>query len=124
MDYLRDAARHHFVPAIWTQDMLWESYKKTGIGIGVGISAMPSVHVSSAFLFMMVGWKAGRMPGILLTAFFFLILTGSIHLAWHYAIDGYAGCAVAAILWAVLPCLLHRFFAVPLVDQRIGEQRA
>jgi hypothetical protein len=120
MSYLWQVAQHGYAPAISTQDMLWRSYKETGIGIGVGISAMPSVHVSSAFLFMLIGWKAGRLPGILLTAFFLFILLGSVHLAWHYAIDGYAGCLVAAALWWSLPFLLRRLNPVALVNQRIG----
>jgi hypothetical protein len=119
MSYLWQVAQHGYAPAISTQDMLWRSYKETGIGFGVGISAMPSVHVSSAFLFMLIGWKAGRAPGILLTAFFAFILLGSVHLAWHYAIDGYAGCLVAAALWRLLPLLLRRLGAVARVDQRV-----
>jgi hypothetical protein len=104
--------------------MLWDSYKKTGIGFGVGISAMPSVHVAIAFLLMITGWKTGRLPGILLTIFFLFIAAGSIHLAWHYAVDGIAGCVVTALLWWLLPFFLgrERHVAVALVDQGVGEQ--
>lgn len=124
MSYLWRVAQHGFAPAVSTQDMLWESYQKTGIGLGVGISAMPSVHVSTAFLLMLVGWKAGRMPGILLTVFFLFIMIGSVHLAWHYAIDGYAGCIVTGLLWWLLPFFLGResHLPVPLVDQGVREQ--
>ena len=40
-----------------------------------------------------------RWAGYLLSAFAFLIFVGSIHLGWHYAIDGYAGAAVALFGW-------------------------
>lgn len=126
MSYLWRVAQHGYLPAISTQDMLWESYQKTGIGFGVGISAMPSVHVSTAFLLMLLGWKAGRVPGLLLTVFFALIMTGSVHLGWHYAIDGYAGCLVAGGIWAALPFFLGRdgHVAVALFDDGVVEPRA
>ena len=31
--------------------------------------------------------------------FTFLIFLGSIHLGWHYAIDGYFGAALAVVCW-------------------------
>jgi hypothetical protein len=124
MSYLWQVAQHGFAPAVKTQDMLWESYQKTGIGLGVGISAMPSVHVSTAFLLMLVGWKAGRVPGFFLTVFFSIIMAGSVHLAWHYAVDGYAGCVVTSLIWWLLPFLLgrERHVTVPLVDQGVVKQ--
>ncbi len=124
MSYLWQVAQHGFAPAVKTQDMLWESYQKTGIGLGVGISAMPSVHVAVAFLLMIMGWKTGRAPGILLTVFFLVILSGSVHLAWHYAVDGIAGCVVTALIWWLLPFFLGREGHVPvtLVDQSVREQ--
>ena len=39
--------------------------------------------------------------GYLLSVFAALIFVGSIHLGWHYAIDGYAGAAVALVCWWV-----------------------
>ncbi len=27
------------------------------------------------------------------------ILVGSVHLGWHYAVDGYIGAAIAAAIW-------------------------
>ena len=71
-----------------------------------------------------IGWKAGRAPGVLLTVFFLVILTGSVHLAWHYAVDGIAGCVVTALIWWLLPFFLDREGHVPvtLVDQSVREQ--
>ena len=53
-------------------------------------------------LFVLVGWKRDRRLGIALTLFATVIQIGSFHLGWHYAIDGYAGAALAFILWVAV----------------------
>ena len=83
--------------AIDTQMLLWEGCQ--GNGIRLGISAMPSMHTAAALLFALAGWHLNRKLGIALFIFTGMILLGSIHLAWHYAIDGYAGIAIALIAW-------------------------
>lgn len=67
--------------------------------LGSGISAMPSMHVAVAMLMMLVGWRFGRLAGIVGTAYLAIVVTGSIHLGWHYAMDGLAGAAGAGLLW-------------------------
>jgi hypothetical protein len=37
-----------------------------------------------------------------------LILLGSVHLGWHYAVDGYAGALGAALLWHLVGRLQGR----------------
>jgi PAP2 superfamily len=64
-----------------------------------GISAMPSVHVAVAVLFALAGGRAGRWPGRLFTAYAGIVLLGSVHLGWHYAVDGYVSAAIVAGLW-------------------------
>jgi membrane-associated phospholipid phosphatase len=67
-----------------------------------GISAMPSMHVAMAVLFALVGWKTNRGLGALLTIYAILIQIGSVHLGWHYAVDGYASAAAVSSLWLVV----------------------
>jgi hypothetical protein len=99
MAYLHETAQFVQLWALDTQNMLWESYV-TGHGVIAGISAMPSMHVGSSVLLAIVAFAAGnRWLGRCLSVFAAIIFIGSIHLAWHYAIDGYAGIAVAIAGW-------------------------
>ncbi len=64
-----------------------------------GISAMPSMHVATSVLLAIYGFTYSRWLGWALTAFAVLIMLGSVHLAWHYAVDGYAATGLAFFLW-------------------------
>jgi hypothetical protein len=99
MAWLGEANQTHPIYALRVMDKLWENYQ-TGAGILEGISAMPSMHVGTSVLFAILGFASGiRWLAWLLTAFASLIMVGSVHLGWHYAIDGYAGAAVAVFGW-------------------------
>jgi hypothetical protein len=100
MAYLHDADTVYGVWALSAQDTLWRVLNAEELRLGGGISAMPSMHVAMAFLFFLVARRASRILGAVLFAYFLLILIGSVHLAWHYAIDGYfAVLATLAIWW-------------------------
>ncbi len=97
--YLRETAELVPLWALDTQDALWQSYL-SGKGMIAGISAMPSMHVGTTLLLSITAFTAGKSwLGWCLSAFTVVIFLGSIHLAWHYAIDGYAGMAVALAGW-------------------------
>lgn len=111
MDYLRAANETFPVWSLRVQEMLWEMCKKGGIGFGNGISAMPSLHVSMSFLFALVGWRTHRALGIGFTVFAVFIMIGSVHLGWHYAIDGYAAIIGTWLIWFAVGWLLSRHSA-------------
>jgi len=67
-----------------------------------GISAMPSMHVAMAVLFALLGWAVDRRLGLAFTLFAISIQIGSVHLGWHYAIDGYASAIAVTALWLVV----------------------
>jgi membrane-associated phospholipid phosphatase len=84
-----------------TRDYLWADYLHPNGAIGGGISAMPSMHVAIALwvaLTLRAYFKRLQWLG---WAWFAAILIGSIHLGWHYALDGIAASLIAAIAWRV-----------------------
>jgi hypothetical protein len=99
MAYLRSVNESYPVGALNAQEFLWKIYQEGGYAPGSGISAMPSLHIAMVFLFALVGWRSGSVPGIVLTAYAVVIFIGSVHLGWHYAIDGYAGIAGTWLIW-------------------------
>ena len=119
LDYLRvtvpgtrlDILGFGFAPdlmAVRVQDMLWESYQQGDLGLGRGISAAPSLHVASTWLVARMLQACGRRAAIAGWSFFGVILVGSVHLGWHYALDGYLSIAGAWMLWRLTGWLLDR----------------
>lgn len=101
MEYLHAVNAQDSLRAIWAQDVLWTAYTDPSASQVEGISAMPSLHVSMVVLLALLGFRVKRWIGYGYTAFAVLIMVGSVHLAWHYAVDGYAaGLATIGIWWA------------------------
>lgn len=108
MAYLHDASATAPVMALQVQDMLWQAYVDRGAALGAGISAMPSLHVATAVSYMLLGFAIRRWLGIAFAVFAALIFVGSIHLGWHYALDGYAGALCAIVIWYAVGWLIDR----------------
>ena len=115
MAYLHQANAAAPIPALGIQDMLWRLYQSRGVAVGGGISAMPSLHVAIAFSFVLLGRAIDRRLAIAFAVFAGLILIGSIHLGWHYAIDGYVAAAAAWLIWRGVGWLLDRQAVVRLL---------
>lgn len=99
MAWLQHANQSYTIYALNMMDELWNSYVR-GHGAISGLSAMPSMHVGSSILFVLCGFASGkRWLAWIMVAFCAAIFLGSIHLGWHYAIDGYLGAAVAFLCW-------------------------
>jgi len=108
MSYLHQASAISPVPALGVQDMLWKLYVSHGIAVGAGISAMPSLHVAIAVSFVLLARSIDRRLAIAFTVFALLIFLGSVHLGWHYAIDGYVSVAGAWLIWRGVGWFLAR----------------
>ena len=85
--------------ALGAQDMLREGYLNPASGGLSGISAMPSLHNATSTLFMIAAYRIHKTFGHVMLAFLLCIIIGSVHLAWHYAVDAYAGILIAVIMW-------------------------
>jgi hypothetical protein len=88
--------------AIWaidTQQKLWDLYAQRQTALGSGISAMPSMHVSTAVLMALGMGGVDKRLAIPFWLYAAIILVGSVHLAWHYAIDGYLAAVLTLVIW-------------------------
>lgn len=103
MATLTDAQAKLGVPlnALRNQDMLLHLRGSHLLAVGGGISAMPSVHNGLAVLFAIAAFQINRALGCLLAAYAALIWFGSIHLGWHYALDGIVAVALTFGIWDV-----------------------
>lgn len=99
MLYLGSIHAENFLYSVEGQKKLWLLYTE-GIKMPyVGISAMPSIHVGVAVLLAILGWRTNKILGLGFTIYAFLIQLGSVHLGWHYAIDGYFSAILTLVLW-------------------------
>ena len=85
--------------ALKTQHELWNSYLSDDSIFGSGISAMPSMHVSMATLMALSLSALNKKLGVLGWLYVFVILIGSVHLGWHYALDGYLSIPLTVAIW-------------------------
>ncbi|MBM3519749.1 MAG: hypothetical protein FJX63_03100, partial [Alphaproteobacteria bacterium] len=100
MAYLNDANAVAPIWALQTQEMLWRLWS-SGSTLG-GISAMPSMHNATAVLFVLTAWRAAPWLRNLLIAHAVMILLGSVHLGWHYAVDAYPAAVLAVLCWLAM----------------------
>jgi hypothetical protein len=89
------------LPALPLQQTLWADYISSGDMLGGGISAFPSMHVAMAVTVALAASRLYRWLGIFSWLFAFFIQIGSVHLGWHYAVDGYASTLLALFFWKV-----------------------
>lgn len=99
MDKLHQLDAISPVSALDLQEMLLDGYLNDGPL--KGISAMPSMHVTSTTLMTCHAFAWRRWAGWLMVPFTVAILLGSVHLGWHYAIDGYLGILFGLTCWFV-----------------------
>ena len=59
------------------------------------------MHVAASVLRTRIAFVHGRWLGWISVVATALIFVGSIHLGWHYAVDGIAGAAIALAAWWV-----------------------
>ena len=101
--------------ALDTQEKLW-GLRQSGSFLG-GISAMPSMHNASALLFVLVAWSWGGWLRKVIVAHAVLILPGSVHLGWHYAIDAYLAFALTLVVWFAMKPVSRWWHERPSVKQ-------
>jgi hypothetical protein len=107
MAYLRAADEQFPVLTLNVQELLLQWYHEGDRGLGAGITAMPSMHVAMAQLTWLGMRRVSRPAGQWFFAFFVLIWIGSVHLAYHYAVDGLVAAIATGAIWSASGALLR-----------------
>lgn len=95
--------------ALDVQNTLWQLHINQQSAIGGGISAMPSMHVSIAVLMAIAAYCHQKKLGLIMWIYAITIQIGSVHLAWHYAVDGYLSAILTACLWKGIGWIQNHF---------------
>jgi hypothetical protein len=108
MEYLARLDGGHRLFAVGIQSLLWDGLSLHNTTFGYGISAMPSMHVGSTLLLALAARKVNRLLASVLFLYTIIMMIGSVHLGWHYAVDGYVAILGVSIIWWVVGKLLGR----------------
>ena len=95
--YLIDVNSRIPVWSVSAQKILWDGY--LNFSKPFGISAFPSMHNGAAFLIAISFRPVSKTLSNVLFGFTAIIFLASIHLGWHYAVDGYAAFVLALLCW-------------------------
>jgi len=105
----RFAAMEHNPETAAVAGYLWSFYESGSYGAGNGISAMPSMHVTTSTWVVIAVLVLRRSWLPVAAAAWVTIFTLSIALGWHYAVDGIVGALAAVATYGSLAWLFQRF---------------
>lgn len=91
----RFSGMEHNQETLIVANYLWDFYQSGSYGAGNGISAMPSMHVTTSSWVVITAYALDRRWLAPAVAAWCVIFALSIALGWHYAVDGIAGAAIA-----------------------------
>lgn len=106
--YLQMANTHYPVLVLPVQHQLLMWFEAGRQDLGAGISAMPSMHVGMTTLTLLAARRVSRRAGNLMFGFLLVIIVGSVHLGYHYALDGLIALLGTTALWLVAGALARQ----------------
>ena len=80
--------------AVEHHESLWLRYRTWG-----GITAMPSMHIAITTVVALALIRTRAWLAVVALPLWLFMMVASIHLGWHYAIDGYASALGAVAIW-------------------------
>lgn len=83
-------------------ELLWTAYATKTAGLGTGISAFPSLHLAMSTLFFLAAHRFNRVLGRVMLGYLVMTMLGSVHLGWHYAVDGYFSIIATTAIWKMV----------------------
>lgn len=117
------AGSYWYIWSLKTQDVLWSDYFLSTSRLGSGISAMPSMHISMAYLMAFSAMRISRWFGRAMLAYAIAISIGSVHLGWHYAVDGYVSILATYLIWKLAGHVVDRLDRSPSEADKGDEVR-
>lgn len=114
VEYLRWANEQFPVMSVPVQDMLLEGYQTADGSLGRGISAMPSMHIAICVLFWLAAREISPSAGRFYFWYMVVIWIGSVHLGYHYALDGLLSLVAIWAIWKLVPYVFRAWDALPL----------
>ncbi|WP_261874036.1 phosphatase PAP2 family protein [Vibrio rarus] len=106
-EFLKSKGINFGVAALYVQDYIWDIYISGKVELGSGISAFPSMHVSIATVIAITCFTINKKLGMVMWVYTLIILFGSVHLGWHYAVDGYFSIISSLLIWIISGRLLN-----------------
>ena len=94
-----EASPVHGFSVLNASDLVWKGYAGEPGYPALGISAFPSMHVSMVALIWLFARYKSRIWGTIAFAYMIAILIGSVHLGWHYLVDGLFSIVASWLLW-------------------------
>lgn len=116
LTYLDSVHQHSFLWARFNQEGMWRAFIHSA-PFG-GITAMPSLHIAGVTLFALAACTLHRWLGTLFVIYGVVILCGSVHLGWHYAVDGYVSIVLTLAIWRLVGWGLDTAGWVSLAQER------
>ena len=99
VDRLRAMHQEFEMTAVIAVDKLWQGHMGEPDVPALGISAFPSMHLAVVTANTCFAFVFGRGWGWAMVVFSAVTLFGSVHLGWHYLVDGLAGILLAYVFW-------------------------
>jgi hypothetical protein len=93
------AAQGHWIPALNIQPSLLQTFRTHQFASVGGISAMPSMHLAMATLFVIASSRINRWAGFGFVVFGLLVWISTVHFGLHYIVDAPVAAALMLATW-------------------------